>query len=130
LVSEPSRYYRRLKDLLVQHGYMKLDIENFDRSVNFDLWQVKMKVILIHNGMHKALDGKEKMPEGTSEARWKEINAKALSAIQLCLANEALREDVKEESSKDIWKKLESLYMEKSVTNRLLLKSRLYDLRL
>ena len=109
---------------------MKLDIEKFDRSVNFGLWQVKMKAILIQNGVHKALDGKEKMPEGTSEARWEEMDAKALSAIQLCLSNEVLREVVKEVTSKGIWQKLESLYMEKSVTNRLLLKSRLYDLRL
>ena len=49
---------------------MKLDIEKFDRSVNFGLWQVKMKAILIQNGVHKALGGIEKMPEGTSEAKW------------------------------------------------------------
>ena len=109
---------------------MKLDIEKFDRSVNFGLWQVKMKAILIQNGVHKALDGVEKKPEGISEARWEEMDAKALSAIQLCLSNEVLREVVKEETSKGIWEKLESLYMEKSVTDRLLLKSRLYDLRL
>ena len=109
---------------------MKLDIEKFDRSVNFGLWQVKMKAILIQNGVHKALDGEEKKPEGTSEAKWEEMDAKALSAIQLCLSNEVLREVVKGETSKDIWEKLKSLYMEKSVINRILLKSRLYDIRL
>ena len=36
---------------------MKLDIEKFDRSVNFGLWQVKMKAILIQNGVQKAIDG-------------------------------------------------------------------------
>jgi LTR polyprotein gag-polypeptide-like protein len=76
------------------------------------------------------IDDKEKMPKDTSEAKWEELDAKTLSAIQLCLSNEVLREFVKEETSNDIWEKLKSLYMEKSVTNRLLLKSRLYDLRL
>ena len=109
---------------------MKLDIEKFDRSVNFGLWQVKMRAILIQNGVHKAIDGVEKMPEGMSASRWEEIDSKALLAIQLCLCNEVLREVVKETTTKGIWEKLESLYMEKSVTNRLLLKSRLYDLRL
>ena len=42
---------------------IKLDIEKFDRSVNFGLWQVKMKAILIQNGVQKAIDGVDKMPE-------------------------------------------------------------------
>ena len=58
------------------------------------------------------------------------MDAKALSAIQLYLSNEFLREVVKELTSKRIWEKLESLYIAKSVTNRLLLKSSMYDLRL
>ena len=79
---------------------MKLVIEKFDRSVNFGLWQVKMKAILIQNGALKALDGEEKKHECISEARWEEMDAKALSAIQLCLSNEVSREVVKEETSK------------------------------
>ena len=109
---------------------MKLDIEKFDRSVNFGLWQVKMKAILIQNGVHKVIEGEEKKPIGVSEAKWEEMNTKGLSVIQHCLSNEVLREVVKETTSKRIWEKLESIYMAKSVTNRLFLKSRLYDLRL
>ena len=104
---------------------MKLDIEKFDSNVNFGLQQVKIKAILIQNGVHKALEGEEKKPIGVSEAKWEKMDTKALSAIQLCLSNEVLREVVKETTSKGIWEKLESLYMAKSVTNRLLLKSRL-----
>ena len=62
--------------------------------------------------------------------KWKEIDSKALSAIQLYLFNKVLREVGKESTTTGIWDKLESLYMAKSVTNRLLLKGRLYDLRL
>ena len=103
---------------------MKLDIEKFDRNTNFSLWQVKMKAILIQNGVHKALEGDERKPIGLSGAKWEEMDAKTISAIQLCLSNEVLREVVKEVTSKGIWEKLESLYMVNSVTNRLLLKSR------
>ena len=109
---------------------MKLDIEKFDRSVNFGLWQVKMKAIFLQNEVHEALDGEEKKPEGTNEAKWEEMDVKALFAIQLYLSNKILRKVVKEEASKDIWKKLESLHMEKSVTNRLLFKNHSYDIRL
>ena len=62
--------------------------------------------------------------------KWEEIYSKALSAIQLCLSNEVLREVVKESTTNGIWDKLKSLYMAKSITNRLLQKSRLYDLSL
>ena len=55
-----------------------------------------MKAILIQNGVHKTLEGEDKKPTGVSEAKWDEMNAKALSAIQLCLSNEVLREVMKE----------------------------------
>ena len=105
---------------------MKLDIKKFDRSDNFGLWQVNMKAILIQNGVQKAIDGVEKMHEGMTTTRWKEIDTKALWTIQLCLFNEVLREVVKETTTKGILEKLESLYMAKNVTNRIPLKSRLY----
>ena len=38
-------------------------------------------------------------------AKWEEINSKALSAIQLYLSNEVLREVVKEYTIKGIWNK-------------------------
>ena len=60
---------------------IKLDMEKFDRSVDFGLWQVKMKDILIQNGVQKAIDGVDKMPEGMTSARWEEINRKTLSTI-------------------------------------------------
>ena len=50
-------------------------------------------------------------------------------SIQLCLSNKVLAEVVKKGTSNGIWEKLQSLYMAKSVTNRVLLKSHLYDLR-
>lgn len=89
-----------------------------------------MKAILIQNGMHKALNGEEKGPGGLSEVKQEEIDTKALSTIRLCLSNEVLREVVKEIIIKGIFEKLESLYMAKTVTNRLLLKSKLCDLHL
>ncbi|KAL5737178.1 hypothetical protein ACOSQ2_031966 [Xanthoceras sorbifolium] len=35
----------------------KFDIEKFDRNMSFTMWQVKMRAILIHNGLHQALLG-------------------------------------------------------------------------
>lgn len=108
----------------------KFDIEKFNRSVNFGLWKVKMRAILVQNGLSKALLGKEKKPATMTEDQFDEIDEKALSTVQLCLSNEVLREVVKETTTAGLWLKLESLYMTKSVTNRLLLKSKLHDLKL
>ena len=89
-----------------------------------------MRAIFIQNGVQKAIYCVDKMPKRLTATRWEEIDTKTLSEIQLCLSNEVLREIVKETTTKGIWEKLKSLYMAKSVTNRLLLKSRLHDLRL
>jgi hypothetical protein len=55
---------------------------------------------------------------------------KAHSAIQLYLSNEVLRKVVKENTASKLWLKLESLYMTKSLTNRLYLKKRLATLHM
>ncbi|KAL5783244.1 hypothetical protein ACOSP7_008273 [Xanthoceras sorbifolium] len=70
----------------------KFDIEKFDRNMSFTMWQVKMRAILIHNGLHQALLGKDKLPSTMDEAKKQEIDDKALASIQLCLSNEVLRE--------------------------------------
>lgn len=69
---------------------IKLDVEKFGSKQNFGLWQVKMKAILVQHDVQKALDGVDKMLKGMSMIKWKEIEAKELSAIQLCLSNEVL----------------------------------------
>ena len=37
---------------------MKFDVEKFDGRINFGLWQVQVKDLLIRSGLHKALKGK------------------------------------------------------------------------
>ena len=50
--------------------------------------------------------------------------------IHFCLSNSVLREVAKEETTTGLWLKLESLYMTKSMANRLLLRIELHDLHL
>ena len=68
---------------------------------------------------------KGKLPESMSEDE-KELEMKAHSAIQLCLADEVLREIADEDTAAE----LESLYVTKSLTNKLYLKQRLFTLRM
>ena len=77
----------------------------------------KSRSLLNKNGVQKAIDGLEKMPEGMTAMRWEEIDTNALLGIQLSLSKEVLREVVKETKTKGMWEKSESLYMAKSITN-------------
>lgn len=51
-----------------------------------------MRGVLVQQGLVKALMWRSKMPETMSEEEKEEMDEKALSAIQLCLADEVLEE--------------------------------------
>ncbi|GJU87436.1 retrovirus-related pol polyprotein from transposon TNT 1-94 [Tanacetum coccineum] len=55
-----------------------------------------------------------------------DVYKKAHSALLLCLDNKVLREVNKEDSAAGVWLKLESLYMTKSLANKLYLKKKLF----
>jgi hypothetical protein len=75
----------------------KFEIAKFNgQSSSFSLWRVKMKDLLVQQGLHKTLHGQEKF--GISAENWEDMDAKALSSIQLSLADDVLRE-VEEETS-------------------------------
>ncbi|MFQ6634261.1 hypothetical protein Gotur_011483 [Gossypium turneri] len=79
----------------------RLEIEKFDGETNFNLWQVRMMTILVQTGLKK-----------------------------LCLANMVLQEVLMEKTSSVLWKMLETLYATKSLSNRLVLKQRLFTFRM
>ena len=60
----------------------------------------------------------------------KDLEAKTVTTIRLCLANDAMYHVMDEESPTTIWLKLENRYMSKSLTNKLYLKQKLYGLKM
>jgi len=76
------------------------------------------------------LQGKSAKPAGTSNKDWEEINLKTASTIQLCLTDEVMHNVMDEETVTGLWSKLETLYMTKSLSNKLYLKNQLYRLRM
>ncbi|KAL8492128.1 hypothetical protein ACS0TY_023672 [Phlomoides rotata] len=89
-----------------------------------------MKALLVHHGLASALkpDGGEE--SSISRERKVEIMEKAHSAIILYLGDKPLHEVSKEKTAIDVWKKLESLYQTKSVSNKLYVKQKLLDFRM
>jgi len=40
-----------------KYSPMRFDVEKYDGRINFGLWQVQVKDVLIQSGLHKALGG-------------------------------------------------------------------------
>jgi hypothetical protein len=108
----------------------KFEIEKLNGKNNFEIWKVKMHDMLVQQGMVKALLGKEKQPASITDEDLDEMDARALSAICLCLTDNVLFNIVTEKTTVGLWSKLGSLYMTKSLKNRIFLKRQLYSLRM
>ncbi|KAL9427116.1 hypothetical protein AB3S75_033833 [Citrus x aurantiifolia] len=112
----------------------RFDVEKFNGENDFYLWSLKMRAILIQQGLDSALDneedqiGKKERSEGSSSLGGdiRSINNKAHSTIILHLSDEVLREVAKEKSASGLWSKLEELFLKKSLAKRLYMKRKLY----
>ncbi|KAL8554089.1 hypothetical protein ACS0TY_002348 [Phlomoides rotata] len=109
---------------------MKLDVEKFTGKNDLGLWKVKMKALLVHHRLASALKTDEGGESSVTAAKRIEIGEKAHSDIILCLGNKPLREVSMEKTTIDVWRKLESLYQMKSVSNKLYVKQKLLDFRM
>ena len=76
----------------------------------------------MHQDLLKVLFGKIKLSQSMSEDEKQELEMKAYSAIQFCLAEEVLRKVADEDIAAYLWLKLESLYITKFPTNKLYLR--------
>nr|GEU59130.1 reverse transcriptase domain-containing protein [Tanacetum cinerariifolium] len=101
----------------------KFDIEKFDETGDFGLWRVKMRALLIQHGCEVDL---KVLPEDMEAQAKAELNKKAHSVVILCLDKKVLREVSGETTAAGVWTKLETLYMTKSLANKLCLKKKLY----
>ncbi|KAE8700517.1 hypothetical protein F3Y22_tig00110556pilonHSYRG00215 [Hibiscus syriacus] len=111
-------------------GSAKFDIEKFTGKNDFGLWRVKMRALLVQQGIVEALQGPTALPTEMPEKERNSILEKAHSAIILSLGDKALREVSREITAQALWAKLELLYMTKSLANRLFLKQRLYSFKM
>ncbi|GJZ17844.1 retrovirus-related pol polyprotein from transposon TNT 1-94 [Tanacetum coccineum] len=85
-----------------------------------------MRALLIQHGCKAAL---EVLPADMEAEVKAELNKKAHSAVILCLGNKILREVTGETTAAGVWSKLETLYMTKSLANKLCnLKQKLYTI--
>ena len=108
----------------------KFEVEKFDGKINFLLWKMRVTSLLVNEGSYQALQGIRKKPSTMDEDDWKEIDGKAKATIILCLSDEVLYNVLNEDTAAGMWNRLESLYMTKSLSNKLYVKKQLYCLRM
>ncbi|GKB13698.1 hypothetical protein Tco_1251058 [Tanacetum coccineum] len=82
-----------------------------------------MRALMVHQGCDAALKTLSADMEAGEKAA---LMKKAYSTLILCLGDRVLREVTKETTAAGIWTKLTSLYITKSLANRLYLKKMLY----
>ena len=105
-------------------GFTKFDLEKFDGTGNFGLWQTRVKDILAQEGILKGL--KETKPAKVVNDAWEDMQVQAAATIRLCLADQVMYHVMDEDTPKGIWDKLANRYMFKSATNMLYLKQKFY----
>ena len=76
-----------------------------------------MRALLVQQGLQDVLLGEKNLPSTMQEKHKIELLEKAHSVIILSLGDTMLREVAKAKSTAELWLKLESLYMTKSLAN-------------
>ncbi|KAH9702699.1 hypothetical protein KPL70_010850 [Citrus sinensis] len=113
-------------------GTSKFEVEKFTGENDFHLWRLKMRALLVHQGLEETLGDprSEKKPSKLSDEEMRDALDKAHSTLILSLGDGVLREVGDQITAADLWKKLEDLYTKKSLTKRLCTKKRLYTLQM
>ncbi|KAL2541288.1 zinc finger protein [Abeliophyllum distichum] len=110
----------------------KVELEKFDGKGDFSLWKQKMKAILVQQRVSKALED----PEGYSEALKSkpdailEMNEIAYSSIFLHLTDNVLRQVSEQKTAVELWKRLDDLFMIKTLPNKVYLLEKLFSFKM
>ena len=89
----------------------KFDVEKFDGTNNFGMWQCEVQDILFQQELDVALE--ESRPEDVDEKDWTRINRLACGTIRLCLSKELKYPFMRETSTSKLWKEMEDKFMKK-----------------
>ena len=97
---------------------MKIDFEKFDGK-KILMWRTRVEDLLVQQELDLAL---EKKLEGMTDRAWSSLEKRACSLIRWCLTDSVLYGMLKEKMPKRLWSRLHTLYIEKNICNKLMLK--------
>ena len=109
---------------------MRIDIDKFDGNGDFRIWRRKIRALLAQQRLLKALDDPIIWPEEISEEQKNEVLETATGTIIFHLTDSIIRLVDGEDTLAKIWRKLDTLFQVKSLTNKIYLKERLFGYRM
>ena len=107
---------------MVKVQSFKFEVEKFSGKNSFALWKLKIRDLLVQQGLKKTLARKTKKSTSMTDEDWEDLDARALSTICLCLEDEMLFNIIEDVTTTCLWTKLESLYMTQNLLNIIFLK--------
>ena len=96
-----------VETMAINASIATVSLVKFNGIDNFGLSQRRVKDLLVHQGLVKALYGKTKKLEKMTDDEWEELDMKAVSTILLLLADEVMYDVMEENSTARIWLNLE-----------------------
>ncbi|KAH9727035.1 Integrase catalytic domain-containing protein [Citrus sinensis] len=108
-------------------GGQKIDVEKFDRKINFGMWRREIMDALIQIDLDVVLKNKRHLYD---EEIWDRMNEKACGQIRSCLTKEVKYLVKDEECVVTLWRTLEEKCLVKSPENRLHAMSQVYGFRM
>ncbi|XP_047325107.1 xanthotoxin 5-hydroxylase CYP82C4-like [Impatiens glandulifera] len=81
---------------------------------NWQIWKSKMEDILYCKDLYEPVEGDSAKPKEMAEADWIKLNRKAVGTIRQWLDDSVYHHVASEKSAHELWKKLESLYEQKT----------------
>ena len=80
---------------------------------------MRVTSLLMKESTHKTLLGIEKKPLKMEDDEWNDVDFRTKVTIILCLSDVFLRNVMNKNTTAGLWCRLESLYMTKSLSNKL-----------
>lgn len=108
----------------------KFEVDKFNGKGDFGLWRKKIRALLVQQKVAKILDDPATLPETLTQEKREEMAEIAFSTMILYLSDNVLRQVEEVTSAVDLWKRLEDLYLAKSLPNKIFLKERLFSFRM
>ncbi|KAG8488232.1 hypothetical protein CXB51_018792 [Gossypium anomalum] len=88
----------------------KFEVEKFDGTNNFGMWQCEIMVVLCQQELDIFLEEK---PDKMDDKEWVKINRQACGTIRLCLAKEQKYSIMRETSANKLWDTREEKFLTK-----------------
>lgn len=107
-----------------------MEVERFDEKGDFGIWRPRMHAVLVQQKVAKALGSLKCIPESLSDSEKSDMMEMAFSTITLHLDDKVMREVSSESTAACFWKKLEDLYLNKSLQDRIYLKSKFFEFKM